>query len=230
MATFETCLPSRGRWCPMQASSSMPCSSREDPWSGGPAAGAAGDAGLLGDSAATRLPPAVLDWMHGECPIPNPLCRHNSNCTHSQSHPLTPADFAMSWQLSEKAEPRMAAIVTAAKGAQRLVLATDPDREGEAISWHLLQELLVRGGAERGLGPLFPLLVPLLGRGRLLVGDWSACCADARLLGAATQSCPACPCTPGRPAKRCWRGHLWSGSLSRKVCARRLGGWEATVL
>ena len=39
----------------------------------------------------------------------------------------------------------MAAIAAAARKANRLVLATDPDREGEAISWHLLQELQARG-------------------------------------------------------------------------------------
>ncbi len=36
---------------------------------------------------------------------------------------------------------QVAAITAAARKADRLVLATDPDREGEAISWHLLQEL-----------------------------------------------------------------------------------------
>ena len=35
-------------------------------------------------------------------------------------------------------------IASALKGAQKLVLATDPDREGEAIAWHLLQELQAR--------------------------------------------------------------------------------------
>ena len=49
----------------------------------------------------------------------------------------------MSWELTKPAQPRMEGIVKAVKGAERLVLATDPDREGEAISWHLLQELQV---------------------------------------------------------------------------------------
>ena len=39
---------------------------------------------------------------------------------------------------------QVAAIAAAARKADRLVLATDPDREGEAISWHLLQELQAR--------------------------------------------------------------------------------------
>ena len=38
---------------------------------------------------------------------------------------------------------QMAAIAAAARNAARVVLATDPDREGEAISWHLLEELQV---------------------------------------------------------------------------------------
>lgn len=53
------------------------------------------------------------------------------------------AGFEMSWELTKPAQPRMEGIVKAVKGAERLVLATDPDREGEAISWHLLQELQV---------------------------------------------------------------------------------------
>ncbi len=51
----------------------------------------------------------------------------------------------MVWELTKPAQPRMEAIIRAVKGAERLVLATDPDREGEAISWHLLQELQVGG-------------------------------------------------------------------------------------
>lgn len=53
-------------------------------------------------------------------------------------------DFAMSWELGERAGKPVAAIKQALKGASRLYLATDPDREGEAISWHL-QEMLSAG-------------------------------------------------------------------------------------
>ncbi len=52
--------------------------------------------------------------------------------------------FAMQWALVDRAAPHVAAIAAAARGAGRVVLATDPDREGEAISWHLLHELQVR--------------------------------------------------------------------------------------
>ncbi|SMQ74151.1 DNA topoisomerase I [Altererythrobacter xiamenensis] len=50
-------------------------------------------------------------------------------------------DFAMDWELYRDKQSRFKEIADAAKNADRLVLATDPDREGEAISWHV-QELL----------------------------------------------------------------------------------------
>jgi DNA topoisomerase-1 len=50
-------------------------------------------------------------------------------------------DFDMSWEVDGKAAKRLAEIADAAKGADRLILATDPDREGEAISWHVLEVL-----------------------------------------------------------------------------------------
>ncbi len=51
-------------------------------------------------------------------------------------------DFAMIWQLDAKAQKRINELAKAVKGADRLILATDPDREGEAISWHVLQVLM----------------------------------------------------------------------------------------
>ncbi len=50
-------------------------------------------------------------------------------------------DFAMSWEVDAKSSKRLSDIATALKGADRLILATDPDREGEAISWHVLEDL-----------------------------------------------------------------------------------------
>src|SRR5271168_2279816 len=50
-------------------------------------------------------------------------------------------DFAMSWEVDGKSEKHMKAMAAAVKGAERLYLATDPDREGEAISWHIQQIL-----------------------------------------------------------------------------------------
>jgi DNA topoisomerase-1 len=50
-------------------------------------------------------------------------------------------DFAMIWDVDARAAKRISEIAEAAKGADRIILATDPDREGEAISWHLLEVL-----------------------------------------------------------------------------------------
>ncbi len=46
-------------------------------------------------------------------------------------------NFAMSWQTDDRGAKQIAAIAKALKGAKNLYLATDPDREGEAISWHV---------------------------------------------------------------------------------------------
>ncbi|HYA04343.1 MAG TPA: type I DNA topoisomerase, partial [Xanthobacteraceae bacterium] len=51
------------------------------------------------------------------------------------------ADFRMVWEVDPKAQKRLNDIARAVKGATKLILATDPDREGEAISWHVLQVL-----------------------------------------------------------------------------------------
>jgi DNA topoisomerase-1 len=50
-------------------------------------------------------------------------------------------DFAMDWEVDSKSAKRLNDIADAAKGADRVILATDPDREGEAISWHVLEVL-----------------------------------------------------------------------------------------
>ena len=50
-------------------------------------------------------------------------------------------DFAMHWDLEGRGAKVMKEIASAVKGADKLILATDPDREGEAISWHILQVL-----------------------------------------------------------------------------------------
>ena len=63
-------------------------------------------------------------------------------------------DFAMLWEVSGDRAKQLKAISDAAKRATHVILATDPDREGEAISWHLLEWLkakkaLPKGGASR---------------------------------------------------------------------------------
>ncbi|MFD0987143.1 type I DNA topoisomerase [Methyloligella solikamskensis] len=50
-------------------------------------------------------------------------------------------DFEMHWDVDPKSQKRLNEIARAVKGADKLILATDPDREGEAISWHVLQVL-----------------------------------------------------------------------------------------
>ncbi|MEQ9573523.1 MAG: type I DNA topoisomerase [Nitratireductor sp.] len=54
---------------------------------------------------------------------------------------LPDEDFAMSWQVDGPSSKRLSDIAKAVKEADGLVLATDPDREGEAISWHVLEVL-----------------------------------------------------------------------------------------
>jgi hypothetical protein len=56
-------------------------------------------------------------------------------------------DFEMSWQLSDSGGKRIKEITDALKGADRLILATDPDREGEAISWHVCELLKAKKDA-----------------------------------------------------------------------------------
>src|SRR5271163_4246690 len=51
------------------------------------------------------------------------------------------ANFRMLWEVDPKAQKRLNDIARAVKDADKLILATDPDREGEAISWHVLQVL-----------------------------------------------------------------------------------------
>jgi len=58
-------------------------------------------------------------------------------------------DFAMSWEVDGKSAKRVSDIAAALKNSDRLILATDPDREGEAISWHVL-EILKKKGALKG--------------------------------------------------------------------------------
>ncbi len=50
-------------------------------------------------------------------------------------------NFRMIWEVDSKAAGRLNDIAKSLKGADRLILATDPDREGEAISWHVLEVL-----------------------------------------------------------------------------------------
>ena len=53
-------------------------------------------------------------------------------------------DFAMTWELSASGKKRLNDIISALKDADTIILASDPDREGEAIAWHILEELKAR--------------------------------------------------------------------------------------
>jgi len=50
-------------------------------------------------------------------------------------------DFAMTYEIDARSKKQLGEIAVALKGARTLYLATDPDREGEAISWHVLESL-----------------------------------------------------------------------------------------
>lgn len=54
-------------------------------------------------------------------------------------------DFEMVWEVDQKKSKQVSEIASAVKGADRVILATDPDREGEAISWHVLEVLRKKG-------------------------------------------------------------------------------------
>ena len=54
---------------------------------------------------------------------------------------LPDEDFEMKWQVSSGSEKQLGEISSALRKADSLILATDPDREGEAISWHVLELL-----------------------------------------------------------------------------------------
>ncbi|ODT80277.1 MAG: DNA topoisomerase I [Pelagibacterium sp. SCN 64-44] len=60
-------------------------------------------------------------------------------------------DFAMSWEVDSAARKRVADIASALKGADGLILATDPDREGEAISWHILDVLRAKKALKKDI-------------------------------------------------------------------------------
>jgi DNA topoisomerase-1 len=69
----------------------------------------------------------------------------------SKNGSVNPNDnFAMIWEVDEQGKKRIKDIVTVAKGAKNLFLATDPDREGEAISWHI-QQVLEEMKATKGM-------------------------------------------------------------------------------
>src|SRR5262245_52059147 len=60
-------------------------------------------------------------------------------------------DFAMHWDVDGRSSKVMREIADAVKKADKLILATDPDREGEAISWHILRILEDKKALKKGV-------------------------------------------------------------------------------
>ena len=60
-------------------------------------------------------------------------------------------DFAMSWEVDTAARKRVSDIANALKNADGLILATDPDREGEAISWHIMDVLKAKKAIKKDI-------------------------------------------------------------------------------
>jgi DNA topoisomerase I len=60
-------------------------------------------------------------------------------------------DFHMHWNVDDRSQRIIKEIAAAVKTADKLILATDPDREGEAISWHILRILEDRKALKKGL-------------------------------------------------------------------------------
>ncbi|MDP1556600.1 MAG: toprim domain-containing protein, partial [Hyphomonas sp.] len=60
-------------------------------------------------------------------------------------------DFEMVWEADSKSAKRISDIANALKDADTLILATDPDREGEAISWHIVEALKKRRALKKDI-------------------------------------------------------------------------------
>ena len=54
-------------------------------------------------------------------------------------------NFKMIWELGDKGKKQAKTLNEAVKNSESLILATDPDREGEAIAWHVLEVLQEKG-------------------------------------------------------------------------------------
>jgi DNA topoisomerase-1 len=74
---------------------------------------------------------------------------HVRDLVNKDGSVLPDQDFAMKWQLGERADKNVSDIKKAVKKSTTIFLATDPDREGEAISWHV-QEILQEDGLLEG--------------------------------------------------------------------------------
>ena len=112
------------------------------------------------------------------------------------------ADFRMIWEVDAKAQKRLNDIARAVKGADKLILATDPDREGEAISWHVLEVLKEKNALKKQAG-----------RARRVQRHHQAGGAGGD--EASARASTARWSTPISPAAR---STIWSASRSRRCC------------
>ena len=70
-------------------------------------------------------------------------------------------NFAMTWEVGNDSKKHVKAIADALKDDNALILATDPDREGEAISWHLEETLRKRRAIKKDTEVTALCLTPL---------------------------------------------------------------------
>ena len=84
----------------------------------------------------------IREYLGGDCAVLASY-GHVRDLLPKDGSVLPEKDFAMVWQAhtGERARKNFKEIAQAVKGASRLILATDPDREGEAIAWHVLEML-----------------------------------------------------------------------------------------
>ena len=70
----------------------------------------------------------------------------------SKNHSVLPEEnFRAIYELTKNAEKHFSKIEQAAKNASEILLATDPDREGEAISWHIIEALKEKGSIKNDI-------------------------------------------------------------------------------
>jgi DNA topoisomerase-1 len=113
--------------------------------------------------------------------------------------------FAMHYDVIDKNEKHVDAIAKAAKGADDILLATDPDREGEAISWHIAEIL-----KERGLVKDKPMQ-------RVVFTE-----ITPRAIKERSASRARSPVTWSMPSRRAARWTTWSVSTCRRCCGRKV--------
>ena len=115
--------------------------------------------------------------------------------------------YAMKYQVLEKNERHVDAIARSLGKAKALYLATDPDREGEAIAWHLKEILAARGdldGKDVHRVVFYEITAQRHPRGRA---------------GAAR----TCRSTSSTPSRRAARSITWWASTSRRCCGKKCG-------